>query len=60
MYNEPTYDFKVGDHIIHTMFGEGKVLDVTKDTIKVLFDNNKAKGIKTLAKYHKAIKRVLN
>ncbi len=60
MYNEPTYDFKIGDIIVHTAFGEGKVLEVDKETLKILFNNQKTKGIKILAKYHKSIKRKIN
>lgn len=61
MYEESGgYEFKIGDNVIHTYFGEGKIIDVTNDTIKVFFNNTKTKGMKILAKNHKALKRVIN
>lgn len=59
-HNEQVYEYKVGDKIVHTIFGEGKVLEVTKNSLKIMFNNSKTKGIKVLDKQHKAIKRIIN
>ncbi|MBR4486755.1 hypothetical protein IKS57_05440 [bacterium] len=59
-HSEAVYDFKVGDRIIHTVFGEGNVLEVTKTSLKIMFNNKKTRGIKVLDKTHKAIKRIIN
>ncbi|MBO6022506.1 hypothetical protein J6P51_00565 [bacterium] len=59
-HNEQVYEYKVGDKIVHTIFGEGTVLEVTKNSLKIMFNNSKTKGIKVLDKQHKAIKRIIN
>lgn len=58
MYTKTPYKFKVGDQIIHTIFGLGIVLDVNGNYLEVSF--KKPHGKQTLMANHKAIKRVIN
>ena len=57
-YNNFSIDFKVGDTIVHTVFGMGQIVEVDGDYIVVVF--KKPYGKKTLNAHHKAIKRVKN
>lgn len=57
-YNNFSVDFKVGDTIVHTVFGMGQIVEVDGDYIVVVF--KKPYGKKTLNAHHKAIKRVKN
>ena len=57
-YNNFSIDFKVGDTIVHTVFGIGQIVEVDGDYIVVVF--KKPYGKKTLNAHHKAIKRVKN
>ena len=57
-YNNFSIDFKVGDTIVHTVFGMGQIVEVVGDYIVVVF--KKPYGKKTLNAHHKAIKRVKN
>ena len=57
-YNNFLIDFKVGDTIVHTVFGMGQIVEVDGDYIVVVF--KKPYGKKTLNAHHKAIKRVKN
>ena len=57
-YNNFSIDFKVGDTIVHTVFGMGQIIEVDGDYIVVVF--KKPYGKKTLNAHHKAIKRVKN
>ena len=57
-YNNFSIDFKVGDTIVHTVFGMGQIVEVDGDYIVVVF--KKPYGKKTLNARHKAIKRVKN
>lgn len=50
-------EFKPGDYVIHTSFGEGVVLDINGDTIIIEF-KNKDIGTKQLLKNHKSIERL--
>ena len=51
-------DVKVGDIIVHTIFGSGIVTKVNNDIIDVIF--KKPYGKKTLVSTHNAIKRVVS
>ena len=57
-YNNFSIDFKIGDTIVHTVFGMGQIVEVDGDYIVVVF--KKPYGKKTLNAHHKAIKRVKN
>ena len=57
-YNNFSIDFKLGDTIVHTVFGMGQIVEVDGDYIVVVF--KKPYGKKTLNAHHKAIKRVKN
>ena len=57
-YNNFSIDFKVGDTIVHTVFGMGQIVEVDGAYIVVVF--KKPYGKKTLNAHHKAIKRVKN
>ena len=57
-YNNFSIDFKVGDTIVHTVFGMGQIVEVDGDYIVVVF--KKPYGKKALNAHHKAIKRVKN
>ena len=57
-YNNFSIDFKVGDTIVHTVFGMGQIVEVDGDYIVVVF--KKPYGKKILNARHKAIKRVKN
>ncbi len=54
-YHSSPVDIKEGDRVMHTIFGEGMVVDITADPkIKIAFKE----GIKTLNKSHKAITKL--
>ena len=57
-YNNFSIDFKVGDTIVHTVFGMGQIVEVDGDYIVVVC--KKPYGKKTLNAHYKAIKRVKN
>ncbi len=58
IYEEKQRDFIVGEHIVHTVFGEGVILKVYGDQIEVAF--RMPHGIKTLMSKHKSIIRKVN
>ncbi len=49
-------DYKPGDKLIHTTFGEGVVVSVEKSVINIAFPH--PVGIKTIMKGHKSIRKV--
>ncbi len=49
-------DYKVGEKIIHTAFGEGIIVSVEKSIINIAFPH--PVGIKTIMKGHKSIRKV--
>ena len=49
-------DYKVGEKIIHTAFGEGIIVSVEKSIINIAFPH--PIGIKTIMKGHKSIRKV--
>ena len=51
-------DWKVGDLIMHDVFGKGVVVKVDGNFLKIAF--SMPHGIKTLKAQHKAIKRLIN
>ena len=51
---EQSYNY--GDKIIHDIYGEGVVIEVTSTILTIAF--NKNIGIKKLLKNHKSIRRV--
>ena len=51
MYNETSGDIKAGDKVIHNMFGEGVVINVSGGLATIAF--NHKFGIKTIAANHK-------
>lgn len=57
-YSNQKNEFKIGDRIVHSIFGEGIIVGVLEENIDVSF--NKPHGIKTLIANHNAIKRVRN
>lgn len=52
------YQFKVGDIVVHTVFGSGIVIGVNGSMIDIMF--KKPHGKKTLLSTHKALKRVVS
>ena len=52
------YQYKIGDIVVHTIFGSGVVVDVQEDTIDVIFKPPYKK--KTLSAKHNALKRVIS
>jgi hypothetical protein len=52
---ENVYEYKVGDNVSHTVFGEGKVVSMNNGFLDISF---KGKGIKTVMKNHKNLKYV--
>jgi DNA helicase-2/ATP-dependent DNA helicase PcrA len=57
-YRENNVEFKIGDVIVHTVFGSGVIIGIKSDTLEVAF---KAPfGIKSIIKTHKSIKRLKN
>lgn len=53
-----TYEFKVGDVVVHTTFGSGIVVAINGSLIDVVF--KKPYGKKTLVSSHNALKRVVS
>ena len=53
-----TYQYKVGDVVVHTTFGSGVVTKVDGDMIDIIF--KKPFGKKTLMASHNALKRVIS
>ncbi len=49
-------DYKPGDKIIHTTFGEGVIVSVEKSVVNIAFPH--PVGIKTIMKGHKSIRKV--
>ena len=47
-------DYKIGEHILHNIYGEGIIVDVKGMIISVVFKD----GMKTLMKGHKSIKKM--
>jgi DNA helicase-2/ATP-dependent DNA helicase PcrA len=57
-YTKDQVNFKVGDVIVHTVFGTGVIIGISGDMLDVAF---KAPfGVKSLMSNHKAIKRMKN
>ena len=52
------YQYKVGDVVVHTIFGSGVVINVQDDVIDVIFKQPYRK--KTLYAKHNALKRVVS
>lgn len=57
-YNDDMPEFKVGDRLSHTLFGEGIVIGLNGENIDVSFKH--PYGTKTIVGTHKSIKRVVN
>lgn len=55
-YYDEDVEFKVGDYVNHTVFGNGKVVDVTNTLVSVAF--KMPHGIKKLLKNHKSLKKI--
>jgi len=53
-----TYQYKVGDVVVHTVFGEGVVVGVDGDFVNIMF--KKPYGKKTIIGKHNSLKRVLS
>jgi len=53
-----TYEYKIGDVVIHTKFGQGIVVGVNGDFVDILF--KKPYGKKTIVGKHNSLKRVLS
>jgi DNA helicase-2/ATP-dependent DNA helicase PcrA len=57
-YSDTNIKFKIGDVIVHTLFGSGVIVGINGDMLDVAF---KAPwGVKSLIKNHKSIKRLKN
>ena len=54
MFSSIDIDYKVGDRIRHTDYGEGTITEVDKKIITVLFDTSTT-GPKKFIKNHKSI-----
>ena len=48
-------EYKIGDHIIHTQFGEGVIVGIDKSILTIAFAH--PHGIRKLLKGHKSIQR---
>jgi DNA helicase-2/ATP-dependent DNA helicase PcrA len=57
-YDTTNITFKVGDVVVHTVFGSGLIIGINGDMIDVAF--KAPYGIKSLIKNHKSIKRMKN
>ncbi len=55
-YTSDIIDFKIGDSVIHSMYGKGSVVDVN-DTIVTVFFSNKV-GVKKVLKNFKGLKKL--
>ena len=55
MYQEDV-NYQVGDFVYHDVFGQGKVVEVTKSLVSIAFRH--PYGIKKLMKNHKSIKKI--
>ena len=55
-FYEEDVDYQVGDYVYHTVFGAGKVVEVTNTLVSVAF--KLPHGIKKLMKNHKNLKKV--
>lgn len=53
-----TYQYKVGDVVVHTVFGSGIVTKIDGDMIDIIF--KKPHGKKTLLSSHNSLKRVVS
>ena len=53
---DDTIEYKVGEKVMHTTFGEGIIVSVTNTVINVAFPH--PIGIKTIMKGHKSIRKV--
>lgn len=51
--------FEIGDWVVHNIFGEGVILDVENNLVKIAF-KNKIYGVKTIMKNHKSLVRKMN
>ena len=48
-------EYKIGDHIIHTQFGEGVIVGIDKSILTIAFAH--PHGIRKLLKGHKSIQK---
>jgi DNA helicase-2/ATP-dependent DNA helicase PcrA len=55
-YNTEIINFKIGDVIVHTIFGSGVIIGINGDMLDIAFKS--PFGIKSLIKNHKSIKRL--
>ncbi len=58
-YRTDNVEYEIGDWLMHTLFGQGMVVDVDDRTVKIAF-KKKSVGTKRLLKNHKSIYRKLN
>ena len=56
MFREENIDYEIGDYVYHETFGQGKVVDIVGDLVKVAFKH--PIGVKTLMKNHKKLSKV--
>ena len=56
VFYEEDVDYNVGDFVYHTVFGQGKVVEVTNTLVTIAFKH--PHGIKKLMKNHKALTKI--
>ena len=55
-FREENIDYNVGDYVYHEVFGQGKVVEVTKTLVSIAFKH--PYGIRKLMKNHKSLSKV--
>ena len=55
-FREEDVEFNVGDYVYHEVFGQGKVVEVTKTLVSIAFKH--PYGIRKLMKNHKSLSKV--
>ena len=55
-FREEDVEFNVGDYVYHEVFGQGKVVEVTKSLVSIAFKH--PYGIRKLMKNHKSLSKV--
>lgn len=57
-FKAKNYDFKLGDQVVHTVFGLGYIVNIENEQLTIYFIDIKQKKI--IMANHIALKRVIN